>query len=416
MQMKIGKPSIESIGMMSRLKADIKLPSGEVKTLYYEVDAQYEKYLCTERSDAFLISLLQYAMFYGYDITWCSPVTERLIYQLKTMYIPVLAEVANDQFHSINLAGSLANRNIKKDIHCVATGASGGIDSFYTVMRHLTDIEESFKLTHLFYVAISNNVTSLESLRKEYENGNKTINKISKELNLPIITLFSNESEFYYTGIVNGGALRYVGMVYALQKLFSIYYLSSGFKFVDMKIKKGDSHYYDLFNLFCVSTKSIQFYSTGGEVGRPEKTSYIEKFEVVKKYLHVCNFNDTQNCSKCDKCFRTMFSLYADGILENFQAVFDLKKFYKYKRKYMIRMIYRKSIYDNEIIKKFKVNNKDISLIILLEGIAIRPFYLLWQKIQRNKILMKIFYKAKLDYILYSKEMADSIRYCNDIK
>ncbi|MDR1769707.1 MAG: hypothetical protein LBS02_03570 [Hungatella sp.] len=416
MQLRIGLPHIKNIGLKSRLEADIELPNGEVKTLYYEVESQYEKYLCTDRSDAFLISLLQYAMFYGYNITWDCPVTERLFYQLNTMYIPVLAQVANDQFHSIKMEGALVNTDIEKSTHCVATGASGGIDSFYTVMRHLTDVEESYRLTHLFYVAISNNVTSLGNLRKEFENGYKFIDKIAKELKLPIVTLFSNEAEFYYNGIVNGGALRYAGMVYALEKLFSIYYLSSGFSFADMKIKKGDSHYYDLFNLFCVSTKSIQFYSTGGEKGRHEKTSYIENFNVVKKYLHVCNFDDVHNCSICDKCFRTMLALYADGVLEDFQDVFDLEKFHKYKIKYMARMVYRKSVYDNEIIKKFKVNNKEIPVRAKIKGIAIRPIYLMWQKLQKNKFFMKLFYKTKLDYVLYSKEMADSIRYCNDIK
>lgn len=416
MKLRIGMPYIERVGGMSRLKADIKLPDEKVKELYYEVDSQYESYLCTERSDAFVLSLLQYAMFHGYDIEWECPVTERLVYQLRTMYIPVLAEIASDQFSAIKLNGEVIKESIDKKMHGVATGASGGIDSFYTVMKHVNDVEASYKLTHLFYVAISNNVSSLEGLREDFEKGYKNIQNIAEALNLPVVKLFSNETEFHYSGIVNGGALRYAGMVYSLQKMFDIYYLSSGLRFVEFKLAKGDSHYYDLFNFTCVSTQSIQFYSTGGEAGRVEKTDYIAKFNVVQKNLHVCNFSEIDNCSKCDKCFRTMFPLYAEGMLENFGQKFDLLKFGKYKSKYMARLIYRKSIFDKEILNKFKKNNIAIPFSTRVRGILLRPAYLVWQKIQKNKFLMKIFYKNRLDYILYSKELADSIRYCNNVK
>lgn len=415
MKLRIGMPYIEKLGEKSRLKADIKLPDGEIRELYYEVDSQYEAFLCTERSDAFVLSLLQYAMFHGYDIEWEGPVTERLVYQLRTMYIPVIAKTIADQFSAINLIGKITSEGVEKGMHAVATGASGGIDSFYTVMKHLHNVENSHKLTHLFYVAISNNVPSLDNLREEFENGYQNVKKIAETLNLPVVKLFCNETEFHYSGIVNGGALRYAGMVYSLQKMFDIYYLSSGLRFVEFKLKKGDSHYYDLFNLSCVSTSSVQFYSTGGEAGRVEKTDFIAKFNVVQKNLHVCNFDEINNCSMCDKCFRTMFSLYADGILENFSEAFDLRKFEKYKSKYMARLIYRKSIFDKEIMNKFHKNNIVIPFKAKVKGKLLRPIYLIWQKVQKNKFLMKIFYKKRLDYVLYSKELADSIRYCNNI-
>lgn len=416
MELKICRPYIINMHDKSRLCADIIINSTDTRTLYYEVNKEYEPYLCTERSDAFLLSLLQFAMNQGLNITWEAPVTERLIYQLRTMYIPVMSDTIPEQFHFINLAGPITNEKLEKENKYVATGGSGGVDSFYTLISHTYEIEPSFKLTHMLYVAISNNVASTDELRKDFEDGCNNITGIAQEMNLPVVTLFSNEAEFFFEGIVDGGALRYAGMVYALQKLFSVYYLSSGYHYADQKIKKGSSAHYDLFNLSSVSTDSLQFYSTGAEVGREEKTHYIEKYEVVKKHLHVCNFDDINNCSECDKCFRTMLTLYADNYLHEYQNVFDLQKFEKLKNKYIARMVYRQSTYDKEVMRAFSCNKIAIPVSAKIRGYILRPCYVLWQEIQKIPFLMKLFYKTNLDYALYGKELADSIRYSNGIE
>lgn len=50
----IGRPYIEQAGKNFRLTADVVMDQ-ETKKWWFEVPAEYKQYLCTERSDAFLI-------------------------------------------------------------------------------------------------------------------------------------------------------------------------------------------------------------------------------------------------------------------------------------------------------------------------------------------------------------------------
>lgn len=58
----IGEPYIAQNGDRSRLVCDIEINRRETRTVWFEVDREYEKYLCTERSDAYVIGLLNWAM------------------------------------------------------------------------------------------------------------------------------------------------------------------------------------------------------------------------------------------------------------------------------------------------------------------------------------------------------------------
>ena len=51
----IGEPYIAQNGDRSRLVCDIGINRRETRTVWFEVDREYEKYLCSERSDAYVI-------------------------------------------------------------------------------------------------------------------------------------------------------------------------------------------------------------------------------------------------------------------------------------------------------------------------------------------------------------------------
>lgn len=414
----IGKPYKEKIGNKVRLCSEIQI-SHTKKIFYYEVEQTWEQALCTERSDAFLVSLLQYAMANNYDITWETPVTERLLYQFRTIFVPVISNKFKNRFSNIKLNGPTTSKEISKEEWAVGTGVSGGVDSFYSIIKHLRIPEKSQKLTHLLYVSISNHSNKEEKLREDFEENKKNMLIIAKELNLPLITLYSNESEFFFKDIINWGALRFVGMVYSLQRLFSIYYFSSGYPYVDITFGDGsenfDSLHFDLFTLMTVSIKSLNFVSSGGEATRSEKVRYIEDADVVKKNLFVCNYRSDYNCSSCDKCMRTAMQLYGDGKLQEYSSVFDLGKVECQKNKYIKKMLYRKSIFDQEIIGSIQKKER-ISFLIKMQSVIIRPIYIFWQKLKESKNIMNVFYYFNLDYKLYGKDMAESIRYSKGIE
>ena len=98
----IRKPYTKEYQGTTRLCADILL--GDVnKTFYFEVAKKYEPYLCTEVSDAFLVGILNYAMFNGEDIKVEGAVSERLLYQIKTYFLVTLPVVRPRAYKRINV-------------------------------------------------------------------------------------------------------------------------------------------------------------------------------------------------------------------------------------------------------------------------------------------------------------------------
>lgn len=110
---------------------------------------------------------------------------------------------------------------------------------------------------------------------------------------------------------------------------------------------------------------------------------------------------------------RTLMQLYVDGCVEEYRNIFDINMFRKNKKKYLQKMQYRKSAYDMEIFQTMIEKGKKPNL--GLRVLIIRPIYLLWQKMKTSKIIMGIFYKFNLDYMLYGRAMAESIRYSKGI-
>ena len=414
----IGKPYKEHVGNKTRLCSEITVGE-ERKIFYYEVDDEWAYALCDERSDAFLVSLLQYAMANGCDISWETPVTDRLIYQLRTIFIPVISAKYNKIFSYIHLNGETTAEDLDKEEWAVGTGASGGVDSFYSLLSHLEIPEKSQKLTHLLYVSVSNHAEKEEDLRSDFECNKTNIKAIAEDLKLKMIALYSNEAEFFFRGIINWGALRFAGMVYSLQNLFSVYYFSSGYSYVDITFGDGtenfDSLHFDLFTLMTASTRSLNFIGTGGEVSRGQKLRYIANNDVVQRRLFVCNYRSDYNCSTCDKCMRTAMQLYGDGLLQKYQQVFDLDKVNNQQKKYIRKMLYRRSEFDGEIVESIE-KRYGLPVVLRLQAFFIRPVYILWQKLKESRWVMNLFYKFDIDYRLYGEAMAESIRYSKGIQ
>lgn len=64
--------------------------TNEEKVVWMETQDEYHEYLCTERSDNFLILLIPYAMQNKQDIMCEGLVTEEILYGLTEYLIPTL--------------------------------------------------------------------------------------------------------------------------------------------------------------------------------------------------------------------------------------------------------------------------------------------------------------------------------------
>jgi hypothetical protein len=338
--LEIRQPYIKRIGNKSRLCSDISW-GDRSRTLWFEVEREYEECLCTERIDSFVVALLPYAMIENLNIHSDGYVSEKLLYQLKTILLPSLsANIA--EFHSIDIDAK-HDGTVLESKNAVGTALSCGVDSFYTVLKHLDTDLEGFRLTHLTYFNIMNSAIwqGREDSSREFSNARiNYVKPAAEKLGLKLVTVDSSLDKFYNNlNYLATYAFRFCGTVLALQKLFGKYYWSSGHPFSQFNLTIDDITYFDLLSVQCVSNENITFYSTGSEITRLEKTEYISDFAVPRKCLNVCWVN-LNNCNTCDKCRRTMLGLYALGKLDLYGAVFDVNYFYQNRDEYLGHMLF----------------------------------------------------------------------------
>jgi hypothetical protein len=354
--LKIGEAYIKRIGDKSRLCSNISW-GDRSRTLWFEVESEYEDCLCTERIDGFLVALLPFAMIENLNINTEGYVSERLLYQLKNILLPSLSANITD-FHSIDIDAK-SDGKVLGSKKGVGTALSCGVDSFYTVLKNMNTDLAGFNLTHLTYFNIMNsNYWKIPGEDSSRNFSNARIDYIKpavEELGLKLVTVDSNFDVFYQDfELLATSTFRYFGTVLSLQKLFGIYYWSSSSPFSQFDFSIDIISNFDLLSVQCISNENTTFFSTGSEITRLEKTAYISDFAITYKYLNVCWIR-LYNCNnKCEKCQRTMLALYSLGKLDLYREVFNVKYFYQNIDKYLGHMLY------NRIIEKHHTFYDDV--------------------------------------------------------
>lgn len=315
------------------------------KELYFEFDVEYADYLDDRGADAFVSMLIYYAMQMNLDIVSEAPISERLYYQLTTYFIPVLAQTT-DFFHQISIiATTYVPTSGSEPAKGVACGFSGGVDSFYTIQKHLNHDLKSYRLTHLLFCDLPAQLVdpgnNTRDKAEQYTKENLSfLDAAAQELGLPIIVARTNVHIDFDTekivdkrhGLVwQAGfhAMKWAACIYAIRRLIGKYYYSSthDVEHFTMHSSPYDTAYYDTFNVLMLNTEAVTFYSAGSEVSRIKKEEALADFVPAQKYLQVCGPLVDKNCSECKKCIRTQAGFFALGKLDNFEKVFDIEDF-----------------------------------------------------------------------------------------
>ncbi|WP_140397275.1 hypothetical protein [Flavonifractor sp. An82] len=399
---KIGKPYVIHLHDKgtSRLCADVEYKN-KICTLYYETDEKYSEYYCYERSDAFILGLLHSAMYNNENIICEAPITEQLYFQLSTYYIPIVAENMPD----LNTIEIIADK--AAEIPCIAnasaTGNSGGVDSFYTMLKYTKERCGNFGLTHVMFNNISSNDNVEDRIRALFNRDKVEKERISEELGYEFVWLFTNLYSFYETtGLFNHYfTLQYISAAYALKKLFAIYYFSSTFtvdKFsIDPNIIVSGGRF-DLFTLAQISVENLKIYSAGMEAERLKKVEFIDKFSISHRHLQVCAVeqslggqykSNALNCGYCHKCRRMISLYYAWGVLEKYQKIFDLSYFNANKSKFIGCALAADQKYFAGKVKNSLKKEKKYTLSITIWYLLFKIRY----SLAKNKKLVRIYYK-----------------------
>ena len=399
----IDQPYIEKNQNKSRLVCNINIDQTEKQTIWFEVDEKYEKYLCTERSDAYIIGLLNWAMRTHHDITCKTPVSEDLLFNLNEYLIPSLIKYAPD-FHDVKIHAPITNETLPNE-GGVGTGLSCGIDSLHAIYKHFNCSYPSHKLTHLCInnVGAFNNCYQkygIDHIRKErYE----IAQKAAAEIGLPIITTDSNFQTTFKQNHLLTHTYSSMFAVFCMQKLWQTYfYGSSGYDFNSFTLTnhaQKDCSLYELLSLNCFSTRCLKIYSEGGAESRLEKTVMIADYNIAHQYLHVCT-QQNNNCGICSKCRRTILCLDALGKLDKFSKVFDLQYYKKHKKEYLLWLYASHKNHDVMNNPTYNLLKKEITIKIKLyyyfqKLYKYMPIMITKQHIKLNLGFIKISFKHK---------------------
>ncbi len=364
----IGKPYVKTQNGKSRLTANVDI-DGSSRDVWFEVDSQFEKYLCYERSDAFVVAILNYAMRHGHDMETKAPIGEDLYYQLTTDLIPALADNSKVMHHTQLIAD--VDSSILPNAGAVGTGISCGVDSFHALAMESETKFPKHNLTHLAF----NNVGSHgegEHARKLFAERKELAKNFCKEFGFVYVEGDSNLHDAIPQNHYLTHTYSSMFSVFALQKLYSVYYYaSSGHPYNKFSVKDNEKHasgLYELLLLSCLSSHSLKIYSEGGDKNRLKKIQAVVKYTPSYNYLNVC-INQFHNCGKCEKCIRTLVALDALNKLDEYRNVFDVDYYKAHKNYYYKRLIVGTLQKNDMYAGVYPLLKKKISLTVKIVGL-----------------------------------------------
>ena len=189
----------------------------------------------------------------------------------------------------------------------VACFFSGGVDSFYSVLNHLDEID-ALVFVHGFDIQPRH-----LKLRARISAG---LRKAAARLGKPLIEVETNVRAFSdrfaaWSEEYHGSALASVALLLSPQ--FGRFYIPSTFP---PRYSAPWGSHKDLDSLW--STDATEIIHDGSGATRDQKVRLVATSEVALQSLRVCweNRGGRYNCGRCEKCIRTMVNLRVAGALE----------------------------------------------------------------------------------------------------
>lgn len=356
---RIGKPRLVANGdQLTRLVSDIRVDN-EIRTVWAEVDNKYKDYLCYERSDAFVVGLLHYAMRHNHDIVCEAPMGEYLYYQLTTCLIDAVSK-GSPRMHRIHIEADIDGSKLP----CagkVGTGISCGIDSLHVLACQSSTPMKRHNITHLAF----NNVGSHgegERAKQLFAERRKHAENFCQEYGFELTEVNSNLMDEFEQNHFLTHTYSSSFAIYVLQKLYAIYYYASSDSIFDFSLKDNDrkpSGYYEALILSMFSTDTLRIYCEGETSTRQEKVEKVVQYIPSYKYLNVCT-STAENCSRCEKCTRTLLALDVLGKLEAYRDVFDINYYNQHKQHYLKTLVIKNAVYNGTYMELYPYLKKQI--------------------------------------------------------
>lgn len=308
--------------------------------------------LISERMDAALVALLFPAMAAGESLIAKGTVSERLLHGLRGPYQEVL-RAQTPSLNRIVVEADSADTG-PKEASGVATGFSGGVDSFAALAdyHYSGDALPGFRLTHLLYNNVGSHGPSGEELfQARYER----LAPVAEALGLPFVRVDSNMDAFYPPGTFQRTHTpRNAAVALLLQAGLRRWLYGSTYEYQDCFVGATDScGHADPVALPLLSTDAMDLVPVGSDSRRVDKLLRVARIPESHRSLDVCIRSRVadRNCSTCYKCKRTLITLEIAGLLETYRDVFDLGAYRRQRVWGMAQVLQRRHPLNRDVIR-----------------------------------------------------------------
>jgi len=275
----------------------------------------------TDRAEPFVTALLPTAMTVGQSIKVDGTVSERLL--CGCAQVMDIFTKWYRRLHAVSIEPDTVT-NERFNSQGVLCFFTGGVDSFYTVLKNLDEAAPSERISSLLLIhgidIPLENATLFDSVREDLAAAARSLGTglIICETNIRHLT-----DRYVRWRIQTGAGLASIAL--CLSPVFRKVLIASDDIYSSL-LPWGSHPLVDPL----WSTESTTFIHDGCEASRVQKVCrYIGKSEIALHHLRVCykNTESLFNCGKCEKCVRTMINLRIAGALDRcttFESPLDL--------------------------------------------------------------------------------------------
>ncbi|OGW86089.1 MAG: hypothetical protein A3C35_08540 [Omnitrophica bacterium RIFCSPHIGHO2_02_FULL_46_11] len=257
----------------------------------------------TDNSNVALAATLLPAMKLSAPLRLRGSVSEELFGSVTE--IQQIFSVWDEGFNLVPIENGVANNHATNHKNEVACFFSGGVDSFYTLLKNEKEI------THIILVHGFDFQSDFAGKEEVVKNITEVASKLGKKLVQVDSNLRSFSDNYVTWGFYHGAMLASVALL--LSTKFKKVFIPSTHSFRWL-VPWGSHPLTDpLWSL-----RDMEIIHDGCEAKRVDKVAAIAKNDVAMAYLRVCweNKGGAYNCGACEKCLRTMINLLVVGALD----------------------------------------------------------------------------------------------------
>ena len=311
--MRLSDVSLQQSAGVVRLTGAIERGARQEQTeLYFEFPESIREFV-SDSADAFAVATLLPAAHAGEPLQVVPPISPRLHFNLPRVlnvwhtWHPEIARVPVEAEPRERAPIPPAGR--------AATFFSGGVDSFYTLLKRLRpETALPVPLTHVVFMR------GLETRLERSRGVDESLQRVERiaeaagveclagESSLRTFTDLDYEDHLYGAGLAATALTLAGGLDYVC--------VPSGYSY-DHMVPHGSTHLVDEM----YSTEQLSIVHDGAEATRAEKMARIIEWDkdLVLDNLRVCHLNrgGDYNCGRCRKCVRTTIPLKILGVWED---------------------------------------------------------------------------------------------------